>query len=174
MRELHITKEEVQKYFNYSEGQLFRRFKVANCKNIEKPIGRLDDRGYIRCWHDSKKWRVHRLIWIWHNGEVPTGLVIDHINRVRTDNRIENLRVVTPSENARNTERFNVDREARKDQGCNIYISSGITKLPYSGRCYQSRICFKGKDIRRFHHTLEEAESDMEFLHLCREILKES
>ncbi len=37
---------------------------------------------------------AHRLIWIYHYGPIPEGFEIDHINRKRDDNRIENLRVV--------------------------------------------------------------------------------
>ena len=35
-------------------------------------------------------------------GAIPEGMVIDHINRNPSDNRIENLRVVTQSANLRN------------------------------------------------------------------------
>jgi hypothetical protein len=35
-------------------------------------------------------------------GEIPEGMVIDHINTIRTDNRLENLRCVTHLENNNN------------------------------------------------------------------------
>ena len=37
-----------------------------------------------------------------YNGEIPNGYQIDHINTIRDDNRIENLRCVTPKENMNN------------------------------------------------------------------------
>jgi 5-methylcytosine-specific restriction endonuclease McrA len=52
----------------------------------------------------DKAFRVHKLVWESFNGKVPDGLEIDHIIPVRnggTDN-LENLRVVTRSENHRN------------------------------------------------------------------------
>jgi len=44
----------------------------------------------------------HRLAWSMHYWEDPGDLQIDHINRVRTDNRISNLRLVDRSDNQRN------------------------------------------------------------------------
>ena len=46
------------------------------------------------------KYTAHRVIWAMHYGEWPDQ--VDHINHDKADNRIENLRTVTHSENARN------------------------------------------------------------------------
>lgn len=46
--------------------------------------------------------KVHRVLWETMIGEVPPGCQLDHINTIRTDNRLENLRVVTPKENMNN------------------------------------------------------------------------
>ncbi len=53
---------------------------------------------------DGKRYftQVHRLVWETFMGEIPDGMQIDHINTVRDDNRLENLRVVTPKQNAQN------------------------------------------------------------------------
>ena len=48
--------------------------------------------------------RAHRVVWMAKNGRVPEGMVIDHINRKRSDNRLSNLRAVTPKENYMNQE----------------------------------------------------------------------
>ena len=42
---------------------------------------------------------VHRVVWEAFNGPVPAGLQINHINEDKTDNRLENLELVTPSKN---------------------------------------------------------------------------
>ena len=44
---------------------------------------------------------MHRAVWAWHNGRFPT-LQIDHINGNSFDNRIQNLREASQSENMRN------------------------------------------------------------------------
>lgn len=58
---------------------------------IGNVAGGLDEKGYIRIRIDGKKYRAHRLAWLYTFGVWPT-LQIDHINRVRDDNRICNLR----------------------------------------------------------------------------------
>jgi HNH endonuclease len=52
----------------------------------------------------GRHYRAHRIIWAVAYGEWPNGH-IDHINGDRSDNRLDNLRVVTPSENQRNQKR---------------------------------------------------------------------
>ena len=57
--------------------------------------------GYHTGSIDNSTFKAHRIAWSIHYKEWPSG-PIDHKNGVRTDNRIENLRVVTPQENMRN------------------------------------------------------------------------
>ena len=46
--------------------------------------------------------KLHKWLWYNINGEIPKDRCMDHINRNRLDNRLENLRVVTHSQNSRN------------------------------------------------------------------------
>lgn len=67
----------------------------------------LDKKGYCRVHVSSgrknqKSLSVHRLVYETFVGKIPEGMEIDHINAVRDDNRLENLRVVTHKENANN------------------------------------------------------------------------
>lgn len=50
----------------------------------------------------QKFFSVHRLVLEAFNGSIPEGLQIDHINGVKNDNRLANLRVVTPKDNSNN------------------------------------------------------------------------
>ena len=50
----------------------------------------------------GKRILEHRVIYEMHHGPIPEGMEIDHINGIRDDNRIENLRVVTRTENQHN------------------------------------------------------------------------
>lgn len=49
---------------------------------------------------EKRQCRAHRIIWIAANGVIPDGMVIDHINNVKNDNRLVNLQLVTPEENS--------------------------------------------------------------------------
>lgn len=55
-------------------------------------FGRLDWRGYL----------AHRIIWTMHTGEWPDQQ-IDHINGIRADNRVVNLRSVSQVQNSQNS-----------------------------------------------------------------------
>jgi hypothetical protein len=63
--------------------------------------------GYISIGVDGTHYLAHRLAWLYVYGEWPTAWPagqVDHINRIKTDNRIANLRIVTSSENKQNRE----------------------------------------------------------------------
>lgn len=63
--------------------------------------------GYIKIglWKKGirKDFLLHRLVFEAFIGEIPKGFNIDHINRDNSDNRVENLRLATQSQNVANT-----------------------------------------------------------------------
>ena len=59
--------------------------------------------GYWFVGVNSRIYLVHRIIYFIHHGTDPVGSVIDHADRDRTNNKIENLRMVDCSHNSRNT-----------------------------------------------------------------------
>lgn len=60
-------------------------------KSVEQPLGSLTKQGYLQTEVKGKQYKVHRLAWLLHYGKWPDGQ-IDHINKNKADNKIENLR----------------------------------------------------------------------------------
>lgn len=58
--------------------------------------------GYTIIRIGGVNFKAHRLAWLFVHGEMPNGH-LDHINRIRNDNRIKNLRIATPSQNIGNS-----------------------------------------------------------------------
>lgn len=95
-----MTKEEACDAFQYDSatGKLYWKIKPSFNVNIGDEAGgaRLDD-GYYRIRYRGRLYRAHQLVWLMHFGTIPKQ--IDHINMIRSDNRIENLREASNSEN---------------------------------------------------------------------------
>lgn len=70
--------------------------------NVGDRAGYLGDVGYRYIKIQSRTYKEHRLIWLYVHGYFPEHQ-IDHINRIKDDNRIENLREVSQSCNKRNS-----------------------------------------------------------------------
>lgn len=58
------------------------------------------------------KFKVHQVVWLWHKGELPIG-PLDHIDRNRMNNRIENLRLANATINQLNKEAHGVTKNPR-------------------------------------------------------------
>lgn len=99
-----IILKELSSYAAYdvnNGGFLITRFKGRHARKPGEYAGSLSQRGYIVHSIFSVFYPIHRLVWLWFNGDFPK-YTIDHINGVRTDNRIENLREIAKGKQARN------------------------------------------------------------------------
>lgn len=92
-----IAQELLFQLFVYKDGQLLHKNKLKNGLQAGSIVGTKDKNGYLKTLIKRKPYRVHRLIWIMHHGYEPQ--VLDHINGIPDDNRIENLREATHSQN---------------------------------------------------------------------------
>ena len=131
-------REYILKHFSYQNGKIFR----DDRKNSN---GSYDKDGYLIYKIKGQQIKAHRLVWFLCYKEFPRG-EIDHINRIRDDNRIENLRIADRKTQIRNT-----TRKPNKDTGViGIYLDK-TTK----GLLAKYTFHYQNKSYR--FRTLEEA-----------------
>ncbi len=129
-----LTKTTANKFLSYNPETGVLTFKERpgdnrfNARFANKPAGTLDVNRF-RVYIKNKLRYTSNVVWIMNNGAIPKGKYIDHINGNTMDDRIENLRLVTSSQNACN--RKTVSKTGFK----------GVTKL--KGK-YMSRITKNG------------------------------
>jgi len=91
--------KELQKTFEYKNGEIFWKTKVGN-KKIGDKAGCTNSLGYEKVIFRKKEYLVHRIVFALHNGFMPK--MLDHIDGNKTNNKIENLREATKKENGYN------------------------------------------------------------------------
>lgn len=119
--------------FTYHNSRLLRNNK--NC-------GTTGNSGYRVISIKSTPYYEHRLVWLYHYGVWPKDR-IDHINGIRDDNRIENLREATASTNG-----VNCDRPL----GTSRYRGVDHRKSRNRWRC---RVVKDGLAVHSSHHKTE-------------------
>jgi len=97
-----ISKQYLHERFIYRDGELYWKTVFSNRLKVGQLAGDKDGRGYRRVMLGKQHYKMHRLIWIMFNGDIPNGLLVDHVDRNISNNKIENLRLLTKSMNARN------------------------------------------------------------------------
>jgi hypothetical protein len=109
-------------------------------------------RGYFRTQlskNGIKKWfQLHRLVYQAHNGKIPEGLHIDHIDNNKTNNDISNLRLATRSENSCNIKKHTHNTIGYK----NICEKNNKRYKSYQVHIYKNK-----KKYSKTFKTLEEA-----------------
>jgi len=114
-----VTQERLKELFEYRDGFLYAK---SGFQPKFTPI--TNQHRYVRMRVDGKVYVLHRLIFLYHHGYLPK--IIDHKNNDRADNKIENLREVTQSQNClnRKTQRNNTSgaKNVRWDKKVNKWV----------------------------------------------------
>jgi hypothetical protein len=118
IKTIQITQKEIKSLVRYQDGKLYwlpRGYGSFDKQFAGKEAGcfREKDSAVIISFK-GKHILIHRAIWVLHNGEIPEGMEIDHINQDPSDNRIENLRICLRHENLWNTKRHSNNKSGIK------------------------------------------------------------
>jgi hypothetical protein len=152
-KSLPLTVERIREVLDYDpETGVFRwRSRITpNCHNVVvgAPAGTLDKNGYVVLQILRKKYFAHHMAWAIHYGEFAN--YVEHKNRDRRDNRIENLRLSTHQQNT-----FN--------RGIYANNTSGFKGVRYDNRKWHKKrwyaiIYVSGRPISLgYYDTAEEA-----------------
>ena len=95
-----LTKEYLHFLFDYRDGKLFWKISKAKRIKVGDEAGCHKEKGYFHIGINGNNYLIHRLVFAWHNGFMPE--FIDHIDGNPSNNKIQNLREATWSQNQQN------------------------------------------------------------------------
>jgi hypothetical protein len=139
-----ITYEELRANFEYHPltGIFYRKWPAMGLKMVGGP----NPRGYIHIKFGNRTYYAHRLAWLYRYGSFPDSQ-IDHINGIKNDNHIVNLRPVTSTGNSRNQKQYSTNTSGR----------TGVHWCKRENK-WVSSIKVGGKSIQLgLHHVKEDA-----------------
>jgi hypothetical protein len=154
-----ITQEELKESLDYNpETGLFTWKIKPRLRSEAGDIAGTYALGYISICYRQKFYRAHRLAWLYIYGEWPENQ-IDHINRIRDDNRICNLRLSTNSENGQNKIKANKNNSSGL---LGVFIDKRDNRI-YSKITIGKKIihlgCFKSKE--KAHEAYVKAKKEL-------------
>lgn len=142
-----LTWDEIDRLFTVDaeNGKIYWKVKTSLRIKIGDEAGYKDYYGYVVIRIHGKLYRRHRLIW-WHTNKSCPSKFIDHINEVKGDDRISNLREATKSQNM-----HNISRRSRN--------TSGYTGVSWSkhNKKWVAQLRFNNKPIPIGHFPTKEA-----------------
>jgi HNH endonuclease len=136
-------RNQVKELFEYRDGGLYWK-KSCGSAGKGRRAGNINSWGYRRILINRKMHKEHRLIFLLFHGYLPP--MLDHINGDRADNRIENLRECTASQNLQN-------KAMHKNN------KTGVKNVYWCGRAkrYVVSVICSGTRFVKLCKTLEEA-----------------
>jgi hypothetical protein len=144
------TQKELHTLFEYSPTTGLFTYKIKPNQRIR--IGSVAGTihkvtGYRLIQVNKKSYKASRLAWMYVYGEDPGDLTVDHIDRDKANDAIDNLRLATQSQQLFNRSGWNK--------------STGIRGVRYNQKTetYSAVICFGGLNTTKQFNTAEEAQT---------------
>lgn len=119
--------------FEYRNGHLYRKKAYHKSHIGKEQQGHINRNGYCAIRIANKEYMRYRIVWEMFNGPIPPGMHIDHVNRDRADDRLDNLRLVTPRQNTQN-------RSDQSKYGCGVYLIAASKKGSHRKQTYAAEI----------------------------------
>lgn len=152
---MDLTQEECLKLWHYKDGVLY--WNDPSCHKNKNGITTKHNLGYIAVRYKNTSLLAHRIIYILHYGAIPINTEVDHINHIKNDNRIENLRIISRNDNMKNLPRYKTNTTGFNG----VYVQKDKYTRKNKIYNYQSFRAFIIVDNKKIHlgrfKTLEEA-----------------
>ena len=132
-----------------------------NTRNANRKITTIDSKGYLQINVLGKMYRGHRVAWFLHYGEWPN--LIDHINGVRDDNRIDNMRSVDVQKNHLNQKQSSKNTSGVTGVYFNRKRGTWCAQMKFNNHTYHlgsskdffEDICLRKSEERKLGFSLE-------------------
>lgn len=159
---MEITQERVKELFDYHpDGYLIRKITQGTSKK-GKVVNSLDGNGYFATKINGKTYSVHRLVYLIHYGKFPKNQ-LDHIDRCKTNNKIENLRDATISQNKMNITKLTKNTSGYKGVNWHSIGNKWLAQIMVNRKKYILG-CSQTKKMR-LKHTIVPQKSILVSLH---------
>ena len=146
------TFRDYDNYLIYENGKIYskKQKKFLKFKDINgyKSIGLYNEKE-----KKQKYFLVHRIIYETFKGEIPLGYQIDHINGLRDDNNLNNLRLLTVKENINNKHNLDIYKEINKK----YYLKYKDKKKIYNQKYYQLNKDYIKQQHKFYYNNLKKS-----------------
>jgi hypothetical protein len=131
-----ITQEYLKSILSYDPETGIFIWKISKGRVKENDIaGNIHKNGYVNIKIDGLMYRSHRIAWIYIHGNLPNN-EIDHINGIKNDNRIINLRQANHSENQKNCEKYKTNKSGFKGVSWDKSSNKWTAQAQLNGKKY--------------------------------------
>jgi len=99
---------------------------------VGKEVGTIATTGYRTLGINGKTYKTHRIVFLMHKGYLPA--ILDHIDRDRLNNRLENLRPASYNQNQHNRKLNNNNKTGFKGVSYNVKAKAFMANINHQGR----------------------------------------
>lgn len=146
-----LTQSRLKELLHYNEETgIFTRLKCTALRHkINEEVGvKVKKKQYLKCGIDNKEYLLHRLAFLYMNGNLPT-YQVDHKDHNGLNNKWNNLRAVTHFENQQNMSISKRNESGIVGVSFDKSRNKWITQIRANGKSYMKRFNSKFSAIRQ-------------------------